>query len=212
MARAAVAAGEALRVRVDEFRFAARDRRAFAVGDARVDRQRRGLRLAAELDRVLDRQVPRVVEIEVGPALARAAPDRRVPPPDPPPCSARSRAPCRRSARIASSEKSAVLALPRRWPTYTVTLMPLSRLYAIVSTSSLRTVTLWPMPCETSVSAAVAPPRLRGVEHRRRRCARARRSRRESDGRARHAERRRQARGGSSSHGVDGLTASRQAP
>src|SRR5882757_6765643 len=35
--------------------------------------------------------------------------------------------------------------------------MPLSRLYAIVSTSSLRTVTLCPTACETSVSAAVAP-------------------------------------------------------
>ena len=37
--------------------------------------------------------------------------------------------------------------------------MPLSRLYEIVSTASWRTVTLCPMPCETSVSAAVAPPR-----------------------------------------------------
>ena len=36
--------------------------------------------------------------------------------------------------------------------------MPLSRLYAIVSTSPLRTVTLWPTACDTSVSAAVAPP------------------------------------------------------
>jgi hypothetical protein len=36
--------------------------------------------------------------------------------------------------------------------------MPLSRLYAIVSTSPLRTVTLCPTPCETSASAAVAPP------------------------------------------------------
>jgi hypothetical protein len=38
--------------------------------------------------------------------------------------------------------------------------MPLSRLYEIVSTASLRTVTLCPIPCDTSVSAAVAPPRL----------------------------------------------------
>ncbi len=36
--------------------------------------------------------------------------------------------------------------------------MPLSRLYAIVSTSPRRTVTLCPTACETSVSAAVAPP------------------------------------------------------
>src|SRR5579864_2283605 len=36
--------------------------------------------------------------------------------------------------------------------------MPLSRLYAIVSTSPLRTVTLCPTACETSVSAALAPP------------------------------------------------------
>ena len=43
--------------------------------------------------------------------------------------------------------------------------MPLSRLYSIVSTSPLRTVTLWPTPCDTSVSAAVAPPRARHVEH-----------------------------------------------
>src|SRR5687768_6346523 len=37
--------------------------------------------------------------------------------------------------------------------------MPLSRLYAIVSTSPWRTVTLGPTACDTSVSAAVAPTR-----------------------------------------------------
>ena len=53
--------------------------------------------------------------------------------------------------------------------------MPLSRLYAMVSTSPLRTVTLCPTACETSVSAAVAPPARAALEHRLRRCARARR-------------------------------------
>ena len=62
------------------------------------------------------------------------------------------------AARIEASPKSAVEDWPRRWPTYTVTVMPLSRLYEIVSTSPWRTVTLWPTACDTSVSAAVAPP------------------------------------------------------
>ena len=160
MARRAVTAHEAQRVRVHELGFAARDGRAFAVGDARVDRERRRLGLAAELDRFLDRQRPRVIEIEVGPASREP---RRI-----------GEAGRRVFGGVARDRKRLVdggseSRRPRnrrcsrcraRWPTYTVTLMPLSRLYEMVSTAPLRTVTLWPMPCETSVSAAVAPPRL----------------------------------------------------
>ena len=39
-----------------------------------------------------------------------------------------------------------------------MTPMPLSRLYSMVSTSPLRTVTVWPSASDTSVSQAVAPP------------------------------------------------------
>ena len=57
----------------------------------------------------------------------------------------------------ACGEKSELLACPLFCPTYTVTPMPLSRLYSMVSTSPRRTVTVWPKPSLTSVSAAVAP-------------------------------------------------------
>ena len=72
MARAAVAAGEAQRVGVHELRLAAGDRRALAVGDARVDRKRRSLGFAAELDRRLHRQIPGMVKIEIGPSSRKA--------------------------------------------------------------------------------------------------------------------------------------------
>ena len=57
----------------------------------------------------------------------------------------------------ASGERSEVLALPRRWPKYTVMPRPLSRLYSTVSTSPRRTVTDWPTAAETSTSASEAP-------------------------------------------------------
>ena len=67
VARTAISAGESQRIGVDEFRFPARHRRTFAVGDARVDAQRCCFGFAAKFDRVLDRQVPRMIEIEVRP-------------------------------------------------------------------------------------------------------------------------------------------------
>ena len=79
--RTAIAARKAERVGIDEFRFAARHRRAFAVGDSRIDAQRRGLRLAPKLDRAFDGQVPRVVQVEVRPRLGeprRIGKSRRV--------------------------------------------------------------------------------------------------------------------------------------
>ena len=66
VARARIAAAEARGVGVDEVRLLRRDGRAFRVGDARVHRERRRLARARQLDRVLDRQIPRVVQIEVG--------------------------------------------------------------------------------------------------------------------------------------------------
>ena len=42
---------------------------------------------------------------------------------------------------------------------------PLSRLYSMVSTSPRRTVTFWPKPSLTSVSAALAPEAAGVVEH-----------------------------------------------
>lgn len=60
-------------------------------------------------------------------------------------------------ARSAAGEKSELLAWPRRWPMYTDTPSPLSRLYSMVSTACRRTVTDWPKPSETSTSQAVAP-------------------------------------------------------
>ena len=158
MARAAIAAGKAVRVRVDEFRFAARHGRAFAVGDARIDGERRGLRFASELDRLRRRTDPTDGRDRDRARRARADPDRQARRTGPPPCSARSRAPCRR-LRESRRRKNRPCSRGRAAaPTYTVTPMPLSRLYAIVSTSPLRTVTLWPTACDTSVSAAVAPP------------------------------------------------------
>ena len=79
--RAAVAAGKAVRVRVDEFRFVPRDRRAFGVGEAAIHGQRGGLGFAAERDRVLDGELPRIVEVEIGECRARAARDPRARPP-----------------------------------------------------------------------------------------------------------------------------------
>ena len=65
VARAAIAAEEAVRVRVHEFRFAPGDRRAFGVGEAAVHRQRRGFRVAAERDGILDGQLPWVEQVEI---------------------------------------------------------------------------------------------------------------------------------------------------
>ena len=96
MARTAVAAGEAERIGVDEFRFAARHRRAFALVMRRSTRQRCGFGFAAQLDRAFDRQVPRVVEVEVGPGAREATRDRRVRPPVFRRDSGRSPVPCRR--------------------------------------------------------------------------------------------------------------------
>ena len=73
--RAAVTPGKSRSVRVDELRFAARNARTFRVGNARIDCQRRGFRLAAELDRIVNGKVPRMVEIEIGP---RARKPRRI--------------------------------------------------------------------------------------------------------------------------------------
>ena len=63
--RAAIAAQEAVRVRVHEFRFVPGDRRALGVGEAAIHRQRRGFRFAAERDGLLDGQLPRVVQVEI---------------------------------------------------------------------------------------------------------------------------------------------------
>lgn len=60
---------------------------------------------------------------------------------------------CSKDAR----EKSEVLALPRRWPTNTVTPMDLSRLRSTFSTSPLRTDTDRPTPSLTATAASVAP-------------------------------------------------------
>ena len=61
---------------------------------------------------------------------------------------------------MAASEKSDVLALPRRCPTYTVTPNDLSRLRSTFSSSPWRTDTLKPQPSDTSAAALVAPHRL----------------------------------------------------
>src|SRR6476620_1000763 len=58
---------------------------------------------------------------------------------------------------MAAPEKSEVLALPRRWPTYTVTPSDLSRLRSTFSRSPLRTDTERPQPSEASAPASVAP-------------------------------------------------------
>jgi hypothetical protein len=58
---------------------------------------------------------------------------------------------------MAASEKSEVLALPRRWPMYTVTPSDLSRLRSTFSSSPLRTDTDRPQPSEASAPASVAP-------------------------------------------------------
>ncbi len=55
-----------MRVRVDEFRFVAGDRRAIGVGEPAIDSKRRGFRFAPERDCVLDRKIPRMVEVEIG--------------------------------------------------------------------------------------------------------------------------------------------------
>ena len=65
MARAAIAAAEAIRVCVDELRFVAGDGRAFAVHEPPVDRERGPFRGTAHRDRVVDGEVPWVIEVEV---------------------------------------------------------------------------------------------------------------------------------------------------
>ncbi len=57
----------------------------------------------------------------------------------------------------APARRSAVLAEPLRWPKYTVTAMPRSRWYSMVSTSPSRTVTVSPFWTLASASAAEAP-------------------------------------------------------
>src|SRR3546814_16534085 len=60
------------------------------------------------------------------------------------------------SATVASrlsSRRSAVLALPLRWPKYTVTPMPRSRVDSTVSTLPIRTPTLRPTSSEHDTSA-----------------------------------------------------------
>ena len=66
VARAFVTAAKVVRIGVDEFGFAAGDRRTFAVSQARIDGKRGCLRRASELDRALDGKRPAVVEIEIG--------------------------------------------------------------------------------------------------------------------------------------------------
>jgi hypothetical protein len=65
MARAPVTLAKPVRIRVHEFRFAARDGRPFRVHEAAIDRERRRLGFASHCDRFLDRQVPRMIEIEI---------------------------------------------------------------------------------------------------------------------------------------------------
>ncbi len=66
VARARIAAAEAQGVGVDEVRLLRRDAGAFRVGDARVHRERRRLARARPLDRLLHRQIPWMVQIEIG--------------------------------------------------------------------------------------------------------------------------------------------------
>jgi hypothetical protein len=58
---------------------------------------------------------------------------------------------------MAALEKSDVLALPRRFPTYTVTPKDLSRLRSTFSSAPMRTLTLKPLPSDASAAASVAP-------------------------------------------------------
>ena len=61
------------------------------------------------------------------------------------------------ACRIAAFEKSDVDAWPRRWPMYTVTASPLSRVRSIVSTCRWRTVTDSPVDSLASHDASLAP-------------------------------------------------------
>ena len=70
-----------MRVRVDEFGFAARDGAAFGIGEPRVDGQRSAFRRLAERDRRVDGRDP-TDDRDRGPeSSARGGRDRRVPPP-----------------------------------------------------------------------------------------------------------------------------------
>src|SRR5690242_9750589 len=71
MARASIAAAESGRVRVNEFRFTARNAGAFGVRDPRIDGERRGFGRPAELDRIVDSEIPRMIEIEIGPRVRK---------------------------------------------------------------------------------------------------------------------------------------------
>ena len=116
MARAAVAAGEAVRVRVDELRFAARNGRALAVDDPPVDGQRRRFCRAAELDRRARRKGP-TGERGRDPGTSCASRSRSASPAKGSSAVKRAMAAAFSTvARIDSSSKSAVLAWPRRWP------------------------------------------------------------------------------------------------
>ncbi len=67
VSRARIAARESVAVAVDELRFVQRHAGAFGVGDARIDGQRRRFAFATHLDRLLDAEVPRVVQLQVAP-------------------------------------------------------------------------------------------------------------------------------------------------
>ena len=60
-------------------------------------------------------------------------------------------------SRSAAAPRSPVLALPLRVPKYTVTPMPRSRWYSIVSTSPSRALTLSPTSMLMAASAWLAP-------------------------------------------------------
>ena len=65
MARARIAGEKAERIAVREMRLLQRHCRAFRIGDALVDGERRVFAGACELDRALDRQLPRMVQVKI---------------------------------------------------------------------------------------------------------------------------------------------------
>ena len=71
MAGAGITAGKAQRVGVDELSFVQRNRRTVGIRQPRVDSQRRSLAFPPQRDRLLDRQVPGVIQVEVGPVAGK---------------------------------------------------------------------------------------------------------------------------------------------
>jgi len=61
--------------------------------------------------------------------------------------------------RMASGSRLEVLAVPLRWPKYTLMPRPLSCWYSTVSTSRMRTETLMPSDRVNPASAELAPSR-----------------------------------------------------